>query len=169
MRLLSKIRIVLVGATHPGNIGAVARAMKNMGLSRLYLVEPKIFPNADATSRAAGADDILCRAVLCDSLQEAVLDCGIVIGASARSRTIFLPVLSPRECATLLARQHPETELAVVFGGEHSGLTNAELDLCGYWLTIPCNPEFRSLNLASAVQVVAYGSYKVFPHFQIPF
>ncbi len=154
--MLSNIRIVLVGATHPGNIGAVARAMKNMGLVRLYLVDPKIFPSADATSRAAGADDILCRAVLRDSLEEAVAHCGIVIGASARSRAVSSQVLSPRECAALVAGQHPETEVAVIFGREHSGLTNAELDLCGYWLTIPCNPEFRSLNLAAAVQVVAY-------------
>jgi tRNA (cytidine32/uridine32-2'-O)-methyltransferase len=148
--------MVLVGTTHPGNIGAVARAMKNMGLTRLVLVKPKIFPSADATSRAAGADDILCRAVLCDSLEEAIADCGIVVGTSARPRTISWPVLSPRECARLVAEQHPDTETAVVFGREHSGLTNAELDLCGYWLTIPCNPDFSSLNLAAAVQVVGY-------------
>lgn len=154
--LLSKIRIVLVSTTHPGNIGAVARAMKNMGLCRLYLVEPKIFPNADATARAAGADDILCRAVVCRRLEEAIADCGIVIGTSARPRGISCEVSSPREYAEWLAGQDPETEVAVVFGREHAGLTNKELDLCGYWLTIPCNPDFRSLNLAAAVQVVAY-------------
>ncbi|MGH8475929.1 MAG: RNA methyltransferase [Methylococcales bacterium] len=154
--MLSRIRIVLIGTTHPGNIGAVARAMKNMGLGRLYLVDPKIFPHADATARAAGADDILCRAVVSGSLEEAIADCGIVIGTSARMRGISSPGLSPRECAVLVARQDRETEVAFVFGREHSGLTNAELDRCGYWLTIPCNPGFRSLNLAAAVQVVAY-------------
>ncbi|MGH8551229.1 MAG: RNA methyltransferase [Methylococcales bacterium] len=160
--MLSNIRIVLVGTTHPGNIGAVARAMKNMGLTRLVLVEPKIFPSADATSRAAGADDILCRAVLCDSLEAAVADCGIVVGTSARPRTISWQVMSPRECAGLVACQPPNVETAVVFGSEHSGLTNAELDLCGYWLTIPCNPDFSSLNLAAAVQVVGYEFFTTF-------
>jgi tRNA (cytidine32/uridine32-2'-O)-methyltransferase len=158
--LLSNIRIVLVGTTHPGNIGAVARAMKNMGLSRLVLVRPKIFPSADATSRAAGADDILCRALTCASLEEAVADCGIVVGTSARARSISWEVLSPSECAALVSRQQPETETAIVFGREHAGLTNAELDLCGYWLTIPCNPAFSSLNLAAAVQVVGYEFFK---------
>lgn len=161
-RLLSKIRFVLVGTTHPGNIGAVARAMKNMGLARLYLVKPKIFPSADATSRAAGADDILCRAVVCDSLAQAIADCGLVVGTSARSRAISWQVLSPGECAALVARRHPDTEVAVVFGREHAGLTNAELDLCGYWLTIPSNPAFNSLNLAAAVQVVAYELFTTF-------
>ena len=166
--LFSNIRIVLVGTTHPGNIGAVARAMKNMALSRLYLVEPKIFPSADATARAAGADGVLCRAVLCESLQEAIADCGIVIGTSARPRAISAQVLNPRECAGLIGRQHAETKTAVVFGREHSGLTNAELDLCGYWLTIPCNPEFSSLNLAAAVQVVGYELFTAFNADRLP-
>ncbi|MGR9106126.1 MAG: RNA methyltransferase [Gammaproteobacteria bacterium] len=154
--MLSKIRIVLVGTTHPGNIGAVARAMKNMGLTRLYLVKPKIFPSADATSRAAGADDILCRATLCDSLEEAIANCNIVVGTSARRRAISLQVVTPRDCADLVLQARPDSETAIVFGREHAGLTNAELDLCGYWLTIPCNPDFRSLNLAAAVQIVSY-------------
>jgi tRNA (cytidine32/uridine32-2'-O)-methyltransferase len=160
--LLSKIRIVLVGTTHPGNIGAAARAMKNMGLTRLYLVEPKCFPSADATARASGADDILCRAVVCASLNDAIADCGTVIGTSARSRAISSEVLSPRQCTELIARQSPETEIAVVFGREHSGLTNRELDLCGYWMAIPCNPEFSSLNLAGAVQIVGYELFTAF-------
>lgn len=154
--MLSKIRIVLVGTTHPGNIGGVARAMKNMKLLRLYLVNPKIFPSADATSRAAGADDILCRAILCDSLEEAIADCKIVIGTTARSRSISAPVLNARECAELVVQKYPESEVALVFGREHSGLTNIELDLCKYCLTIPSNPEFSSLNLAAAVQLVSY-------------
>ncbi len=130
--------------------------MKNMGLARLYLVEPKCFPSADATARASGADDILCRAAVCGSLLEAIAECGLVIGTSARPRTISWQVLSPRKCADLIARLSPETEVAVVFGREDSGLTNRELDLCGYWMTIPCNPKFSSLNLAGAVQIVAY-------------
>ncbi|MCS5566230.1 MAG: RNA methyltransferase [Methylococcales bacterium] len=154
--MFSNIRIVLVGTTHPGNIGGVARAMKNMGLARLYLVKPKIFPCADATLRAAGADDILCRAVLCDSVKEAIAECSVVVGTSARSRSISWPVIAPRECAGMIAAKPDNTEVAIVFGREHSGLTNAELDLCGYWLTIPCNPDFSSLNLAAAVQVVGY-------------
>lgn len=151
-----------MGTTHPGNIGAVARAMKNMGLRQLYLVKPKIFPSADATSRASGADDLLCRATVCDSLQDAIADCGIVIGTSARPRTISWPFLSPRESTELIARQHPKTNVGLVFGREHSGLTNRELDLCGYWMTIPCNPEFSSLNLAAAVQVVCYELFIAF-------
>ncbi|RUM54523.1 MAG: tRNA (cytosine(32)/uridine(32)-2'-O)-methyltransferase TrmJ [Methylococcus sp.] len=154
--MFSNIRIVLVGTTHPGNIGGVARAMKNMGLARLYLVKPKIFPCADATLRAAGADDILCSAVLCDSVKEAIAECGVVVGTSARSRSISWPVTAPRECARMISGKPDSTEVAIVFGRENSGLTNAELDLCGYWLTIPCNPDFSSLNLAAAVQVVGY-------------
>lgn len=127
-----------------------------MELQRLYLVKPKIFPSADATSRAAGADDLLCRAVLCDSLEEAIADCQVVVGTSARPRSISSPVMNPRECAELIAHKYPEAEVAVVFGREHSGLTNAELDLCRYWLTIPGNPDFSSLNLAAAVQLVSY-------------
>ena len=152
----SNIRIVLVGTTHPGNIGAVARAMKNMNLSDLYLVSPKIFPSADATSRASGADDILFSATVCESLQDAVGDCQIVIGASARSRTISWPELTARECAEKLAVEAHKNRVAIVFGRENSGLKNKELDICRYLLRIPCNPGFSSLNLAAAVQVIGY-------------
>ena len=154
--MLANIRIVLVETSHPGNIGAVARAMKNMCLTELYLVEPKIFPSAEATSRASGADDILAQAVVCDSLQEAVADCEIIIGASARTRSISVPELSPRECAENLAVEAQTKKIAILFGRENSGLKNHELDLCQSLLSIPSNAEYSSLNIAAAVQVVCY-------------
>lgn len=154
--LLSDVIIVLVGTTHPGNIGAVARAMKNMQMTKLRLVAPKIFPCADATSRASGADDVLASAMVCDTLNEAIADCQIVFGASARARTIGWPDLTPKQCAEEIFVKHPNHRPAIVFGREHSGLTNEELDLCRYLLHIPCNPQFSSLNLAAAVQVVCY-------------
>ena len=150
------IRIVLVETTHPGNIGAAARAMKNMCLHQLYLVTPHRFPCADATARAAGADDLLGRAVVCKTLSEAIADCKIVIGTSARPRSIAWPEIGPRACAEKLVREAATTQAAILFGREHSGLTNAELDLCHYLLKIPCNRQFSSLNIAAAVQVVAY-------------
>jgi len=146
----------LVETSHPGNIGAVARAMKNMCMSELYLVAPKIFPSADATSRASGADDVLASAVLCDSLQEAIADCQIVIGASARSRTISVPDESPRECAERVMVESQDKKVAILFGRENSGLKNHELDLCQTLLSIPSNQNYSSLNIAAAVQVVCY-------------
>jgi len=125
-------------------------------MSELYLVAPKIFPSADATSRASGADDILASAVCCDSLQEAIADCQIVIGASARSRTIAVPEESPRICAERLAVEAQDKKVAILFGRENSGLKNHELDLCQTLLTIPSNAAYSSLNIAAAVQVVCY-------------
>lgn len=154
--LLSHIKIVLVETTHPGNIGAVARAMKNMQMSNLWLVAPKIFPSADATARASGADDVLSNATVCSNLQEAIADCHTVIGASARCRTISWPELTPRECATQFAAYVPDQKIAIVFGRENSGLKNHELDLCQYLLRIPCNSGYSSLNIAAAVQIVCY-------------
>jgi tRNA/rRNA methyltransferase/tRNA (cytidine32/uridine32-2'-O)-methyltransferase len=154
--LLSHIKIVLVETTHPGNIGAVARAMKNMSMTRLCLVSPKTFPSAVATSRAAGADDILARAMVCDSLQEAIADCQLVIGASARSRTISWPEMTPRECAERVVINEPKQTVAIIFGRENSGLKNHELDLCHFLLRIPCNSAYSSLNIAAAVQVICY-------------
>jgi len=130
--------------------------MKNMCMSELYLVSPKIFPCADATSRASGADDILASAVLCDSLQEAIADCQLVIGASARSRTITVPEEAPRACAERLAIEAQDKQVAILFGRENSGLKNHELDLCQTLLTIPSNSDYSSLNIAAAVQVVCY-------------
>jgi len=154
--LLSHIKIVLVETTHPGNIGAVARAMKNMAMTNLWLVSPKKFPSADATSRASGADDVLAKATVCQSLQEAIADCQIVIGASARCRTISWPEITPRECAEHIASNGSDKKVAIIFGRENSGLKNHELDLCHFLLRIPCNSEYSSLNIAAAVQVVCY-------------
>lgn len=130
--------------------------MKNMCMSELYLVAPKIFPNADATSRASGADDVLASAVLCTTLQEAIADCQIVIGASARSRTITVPDESPRTCAERILPESENKKIAILFGRENSGLKNHELDLCQTLLSIPSNQDYSSLNVASAVQVVCY-------------
>lgn len=154
--LFSNIKIVLVETSHSGNIGAVARAMKNMMLTNLCLVSPKIFPHADATARAAGADDILARAQIFETLPEAIADCTLVIGASARSRTISWREVTPRECAEKISREFGDEKIAILFGRENSGLKNEELDLCRFLLHIPCNPNYSSLNIAAAVQVVCY-------------
>ncbi|MDD5273465.1 MAG: RNA methyltransferase [Methylovulum sp.] len=153
--MLSHIKIVLVETTHPGNIGAVARAMKNMAMSRLVLVAPKTFPSNEATARASGADDILAAATVCATLQEAIADCQLIIGTSARRRTISWPELNPKQCAQK-AIADPHQQIAIIFGRENSGLKNHELDLCHYLLHIPCNDHYSSLNIAAAVQVVCY-------------
>jgi len=150
------IRIVLVGTTHPGNIGACARAMKNMGLRDLALVTPKYFPHDEATARASGAADVLGDARVFDALEPAILDCVYVAAASARSRAIDWPSLPPRECAARLVAEQAGGPVAVVFGPEKSGLSNADLDHCDALLTIPADPAFSSLNLAMAVQVITY-------------
>lgn len=153
--MLNNIKIVLVETSHSGNIGAVARAMKTMSMSRLCLVSPKTFPSAEATARAAGSDDVLSRAQICANLQEAIADCQVVFGASARSRTITWPEITPRQCAEKIATEPAQT-IAIVFGRENSGLKNYELDCCHYLLRIPCNSDYSSLNIAAAVQVVCY-------------
>ena len=150
----NKVRIVLVNTSHPGNIGAAARAMKNMGLERLYLVAPKIFPSEEADSRAAGATDVLANAIVVSSLEEALGDCQLVIGTSARERHIPWPLVDPRQAADLVYEQ--ELETALVFGREDRGLTNEELQRCHYHVHIPAVETFSSLNLGSAVQVLAY-------------
>ncbi len=154
--MLSHIKIVLVETSHPGNIGAVARAMKNMSMSNLCLVSPKIFPSAEATSRATGADDILAKAIVYNSLHDAISDCQLVIGASARCRTISWPEMTPRETAEKIVASDTKLKTAIIFGRENSGLKNHELDLCQYLLRIPCNEDYSSLNIAAAVQVVCY-------------
>jgi tRNA (cytidine32/uridine32-2'-O)-methyltransferase len=154
-KLQDKVRIVLVGTTHPGNIGATARAMKVMSQKHLYLVTPKIFPSAVASARATGADDILASAIVCDDLKEAVSDCDLVIGTTARTRSLPWPIVTPRECAKTVSEKK-YSNVAIVFGRENSGLTNEELELCNLVLQIPANPEYSSLNLASAVQIVCY-------------
>lgn len=156
--IFDKTRIVLVGTTHPGNIGAAARAMKTMSQDSLYLVSPKIFPSAEATARATGADDILANAKVCPSLKEAISDCDLVIGTSARTRSIPWPMVSPRECAKTIS-ETKYSSVAIVFGRENSGLSNEELELCNLVLQIPTNAEYSSLNLASAVQIICYEIY----------
>jgi tRNA (cytidine32/uridine32-2'-O)-methyltransferase len=150
------VRIVLVGTTHPGNIGAAARAMRNMGLDRLSLVAPREFPSPEASARAAGADDILASARVCGTLEEALSGCRFVVGASARLRALPWPALTPREAAPRLLAEAAQGETAVVFGRESSGLTNEELARCHALLHIPADAGFSSLNLAMAVQIVAY-------------
>ena len=154
-KLSDRIRIVLIATSHPGNIGAAARAMKTMGLQRLVLVSPKSYPHADATARASGADDVLANAQVCTSLAQALQGCHYVFGLSARERTIPWPQMSPRQCADYAAEQG-EAELALVFGREHSGLTNEELEACHYHVSIDANPDYPSLNLAAAVQIMCY-------------
>jgi tRNA (cytidine32/uridine32-2'-O)-methyltransferase len=154
--MLNKLRIVLVETSHAGNIGAAARAMKNMGLARLYLVNPRQFPHADASARASGADDVLAQAVVCASLDAALMGCGFVVGASARLRSLSVPVLDPRQCAARVRIEAMATEVALVFGREQSGLTNDELGRCHHLMHIPGNPDYSSLNLAAAVQVLSY-------------
>ncbi len=157
--MLSNIRIVLIGTTHPGNIGAVARAMKNMCLSRLYLVQPKQYPSAEATSRASGAQDILANAQVCEELDQTLAGCRMVVGASARLRSVEWPQLEPRGCAGKLLAEAAEGEVALIFGRESSGLSNDELDRCHYLMHIPANEAYSSLNLSQAVQVIAYELY----------
>lgn len=154
--MLERLRIVMVETTHPGNVGAAARAMKNMGVTRLFLVKPQCYPNHEATARAAGADDILAGAVLCETLEEALTGCGMVFGASARARKITWPQLDPRQAAHRAFSSAVTDDAAFVFGREHAGLTNEEIDLCNYMVTIPAHPEFASLNVAAAVQVITY-------------
>ena len=152
----NNVRIVLVNTTHPGNIGGVARAMKNMGLGELCLVKPRSFPHADALARAAGAGDLLDSALVVDSLDEALADCHLVVGTSARSRSIPWPLVNPRELAAIVAPLPADTKVAILFGREDRGLTNDELQRCHQHVHIPVNESFSSLNLAAAVQVVTY-------------
>ncbi len=154
--MLANVRIVLIDTTHPGNIGGVARAMKNMCLQQLCLVQPHEFPSEVATARASGAQDILARARVYDSLDEALADCTLVIGTTARRRALDWPQLTPRECAEQSVREAVHTPVALLFGRERSGLTNAQLERCHRMVTIPSNPDYSSLNLGAAVQVLAY-------------
>lgn len=149
-------RIVLVDTNHPGNIGASARAMKNMGLRELCLVRPKLFPHPEATARASGADDILDGARVFETLEDAISDCGLVVGTSARQRHLPWEIVEPRECAAMIVRDERIGPVAVVFGSERYGLTNEELARCNALVTIPTSGEYSSLNIAMAVQVIAY-------------
>jgi TrmH family RNA methyltransferase len=150
------IRIVLVGTRHPGNIGSAARAMKVMGLDDLGLVSPAVFPAAEATARAAGAADVLESATVYRDVQSAVADCGLVVGTTARNRGLPWRVSDPRSAASEIARVAESSRVAVLFGSERTGLLNAELAQCQRLVTIPTSTEYASLNLAMAVQIVAY-------------
>ena len=157
--MLPDIRFVLVNTSHPGNIGAVARAMKNMCLSQLALVDPMKYPDAQATARASGADDVLSNAIVYPTLEDALADCDLVFGASARLRRLTWPQVTPHEFVQQVFAQPKECKIAVVFGREHSGLTNEELERCHYLLHIPSNPDYSSLNIAAAAQILAYEVY----------
>jgi tRNA (cytidine32/uridine32-2'-O)-methyltransferase len=153
----ARIRFVLVGTQHPGNIGAAARAMKTMGLSRLVLVAPEKPLDEVAYRRSAGAEDVLGDAPVFATLAEAVADCRLVLGCTARSRRVQLEELLPEVAGQrAVARAAEPAEVAFVFGRERTGLSNDELQLCHAAVHIPSNPEFSSLNLAAAVQVLAY-------------
>ncbi|WP_249677172.1 tRNA (cytosine(32)/uridine(32)-2'-O)-methyltransferase TrmJ [Pseudomonas abieticivorans] len=155
--MLQNIRVVLVNTSHPGNIGGAARAMKNMGLSRLVLVDPLDFPSHEADARASGASDVLENAQVVATLEEALVGTTLVLGTSARDRRIPWPLLDPRECGTKSVEEAAQGgEIALVFGREYAGLTNEELQRCHFHVHIPSNPDFSSLNLGAAVQVLAY-------------
>lgn len=159
---LENIKVVMVETTHPGNIGAAARAMKNMGLSQLVLVNPKCKIGERAYSRGSGANNVLDDRLTVETLPQAVKDCQVVIGTSARLRSLAWPELSPDTLAHKVFSMSDDDNVAIVFGREHAGLTNDELQHCHYTVTIPTNSEFSSLNVASAIQVIAY---EIFKHF----
>ncbi|PIE25381.1 MAG: tRNA (cytosine(32)/uridine(32)-2'-O)-methyltransferase TrmJ [Neptuniibacter caesariensis] len=163
--MLSNVRVVLINTFHPGNIGAAARAMKNMGLSKLYLVEPETFPSAEADSRAAGAKDLLDSAVVVATLEEAISDCQLVIGTSARTRRTFdLPLLDARKGAERIVAEAQSGEVALVFGRETMGLHNHELQQCNFHLYIPANPDYPVLNVSQAIQLLCYEIFMTAEH-----
>ncbi len=154
--MLNNVKVVLVGTSHSGNIGSAARAMKVMGLSEMVLVDPQCEVDGQAVALAAGASDIALNARIVKTLEDAVEDCGLVVGTSARSRTLEWPMLNPRECGEKFAQEGVKHRVALVFGRERTGLTNEELQKCHYHVSIPANPEYSSLNLAMAVQTLCY-------------
>ncbi|MBV6418671.1 MAG: tRNA (cytidine/uridine-2'-O-)-methyltransferase TrmJ [Steroidobacteraceae bacterium] len=154
--LAADIRFVLVGTQHPGNIGAVARAMKNMALERLVLVRPREFPHAEATARASGADDVLAAARVVDRLEAAIGDCGLVVATTAREREHNHRVLDIRDAAPRIVAEAARGPVAVLFGGERAGLSNDEIDAAHMLARIPANPAYTSLNLAMAAQLIGY-------------
>ena len=156
IRPADRVRFVLVRTSHPGNIGAAARAIRTMGFTRLVLVSPHKYPHADVTAMAAGADEVLERVQVVPDLLSAIGDCRLVLGATARARGVRLPESSPRQAAATALLAATEGEVAVVFGNERTGLENEELNLCHGAIHIASDPDFSSLNLAQAVQVVAY-------------
>ncbi len=154
--MLDQIRVVLVGTSHSGNIGSAARAMKVMGLTNMTLVAPGCEVDGQAIALAAGASDIANNARVVNTLEDAVADCGLVIGTSARSRTLEWPMLDARACGQKAIQEAATHPVAIVFGRERTGLTNEELQTCHYHVSIPSNPDYSSLNLAMAVQTLCY-------------
>lgn len=153
---LSRVRVVMVNTSNAGNIGGTARAMKNMGLSNLHLVSPRNYPAPEAQWRAVSAEDVLQSATITSCVEQSIKGCALVIGASARERRIPWPLLTPRECAALVVEECQQHPVAILFGREDRGLSNEELRLCQYHVHIPTNDEYSSLNVAMAVQVIAY-------------
>ncbi len=153
---LSNIRIVLVGTTHPGNIGATARAMKVMGLERLVLVSPERYPSGEATAMASSADDVLANALVVDDFMDAIAGCGLVLGTTARLRSLPQPLFDPRTAAEKAVVEADAHEVALVFGREKSGLNNEEVRHCNWLVNVPTSEAYSSLNLAQAVQILAY-------------
>ncbi len=153
---LKNIRVVLCGTNHPGNIGAAARALKTMGLSRLYLVAPARFPDPEADWRAARARDVLAHATVCANLDEALTGVAFAVACSARSREVAVPQVAVRDAARHMIDAASGQQAALVFGNETYGLTTAEVNKCRLLATIPANPKYSSLNLAAAVQVFVY-------------
>jgi tRNA (cytidine32/uridine32-2'-O)-methyltransferase len=154
--MTSLVRIVLIDPSHPGNIGSVARAMKNMALSDLVLVRPRSFPHAESTALAAGADDILAGARVVESVEEAVADCSFIAGTTSRPRSYYWEFTTPRDVAGRIVALAPENRAALLFGSERYGLATEDLNLCNVLVRIPANPEYCSLNLAMSVQLAGY-------------
>lgn len=162
--MLTKIRAVLIHNSHPGNIGSSARALKNMGLSSLYLVSPKKFPSKEALYMSSRAEDIVENAVVVETVQEAIQDCHLVFGASARTRKIPWVEKTPKQAADLMLQSLSSTqgEIAILYGCEQNGLSNEELELSHYQIVIPAIPHYSSLNVAQAVQVISYEIYAAY-------
>ena len=154
--LLNSVKVVLVGTTHPGNIGAAARAIKNMGIFNLALVKPKEFPSDIAIYRSKAAKDILENAEIYETLKDAIAGCKLIVGTSARARSVPWPVFNPRDAAEEMRKISKQGNVAIVFGREDRGLTNDELGLCNFHVHIPSDPKYSSLNLSQAVQILAY-------------
>lgn len=149
----------MVETSHPGNIGAAARAMKTMNIDQLALVQPKSFPDPVAFARSSGAASLLDKAQVYSSLSEAIKDCQIVVGVTARSRKLSAPVVTPKQLMSLMTNDYKSMQVGWVFGRERNGLSNEEIDLCNIVCTIPSNPEYGSLNIAAAIQVFCYEWY----------
>ena len=154
--MTSLVRVVLIDPSHPGNIGSVARAMKNMALSDLVLVRPRSFPHAESIALAAGADDILAGARVVQSVEQAVADCAFIAGTTSRPRSYYWEFTTPRDVAGRIVALAPENRAALLFGSERYGLATEDLNLCNVLVRIPANPEYCSLNLAMSVQLAAY-------------